>query len=104
MASAADYIRLAFRSTTQEWISAGELYDFVVTQHGVYPGTYKSARKAIGVQSERRGKRWYYRLPPEGKVGRDLVTLRKLQGTRTWDVFLMDMKLALKELKNEQPT
>lgn len=102
MASAADYIRLAFRSTTQDWISAGELYDFVVTQNGVYPSTYKNARKAVGLQSERRGKRWYYRLP-EGQVGRDLITLRKLQGSRSWDVFLADMKVALKELKSEQP-
>lgn len=99
MASAADYIRLAFRSTTQDWISAAELYDFVVTQNGVFPSTYKTARKTVGLLSERRGKRWYYRLP-EG--GGDLVTLRRLQGKRSWDEFLGDMKTALKELKKEQ--
>ena len=104
MASAADYIRLAFKSTTQDWLSAHDLYDFVVTQNGVYPSTYKNARKAVGLQSERRGKRWFYRLPPDGQAGRDLVTLRKLQASRTWDEFLGDMKRALRELKNEQTT
>lgn len=97
--SARSLILKAFASTTQEWISARDLYDVVVTTGGEYPTTYKQARNRLGLVSERRGKHYFFKLPDDqDRLYRDL---KRMKGDREFDVFLSDLKVALKRLKND---
>ncbi|WNM75503.1 hypothetical protein SEA_FRIBS8_54 [Gordonia phage Fribs8] len=97
--SARSLILKAFASTTQEWISARELYDIVVTTGGEYPTTYKQARLRLGLVSERRGKHYFFKLPDD--QDRMYKDLKRMKGDQEFPVFLSNLKVALKRLKED---
>lgn len=102
---AEEYILSAFSATPHD-IPAYDLFDLVVNRRGVEEKVYRRARKALGIESYRIGKKWHFKnpnksTPPPSLEEQIHAALQPLAAGVVWAEFLPAVKIALKQIKSD---
>lgn len=96
-------VREAFSATPHD-ISAYDLYDLVVNRRGISEPVYRRAKKDLGLESYRIGKRWWFKNPEKTLVTSLEDDLEKVLAPLArgveWEDFLAAAKVALKRVRS----